>query len=69
MALALDNAIQHKLIPAITEGRICSGDDRALLSLPGRLRFMGIIIPTQISDEDFENSEKMTHYLTEATKH
>ena len=57
----------HKLIPAITEGRLCSDDDRTLLSLPVRLGGMGIIIPTQIADEEFENSCKMTLNLTEST--
>ena len=65
----LENVIRLKLIPAITEGRLCSDDDRTLLSLPVRLGGMGIIIPTQISDEEFENSNKMTHYLTEAIQH
>ena len=30
---------------------------------------MGIIIPTQIADKEFENSSKMTRNLTDAIKH
>ena len=64
----LENVIRLKLIPAITEGRL-SDDSQILLSLPVRLGGMGIIIPTQNSDEEFEISNKMTHNITEAIKH
>ena len=53
----LENAIRHKLIPALTEGRCYSGDEKALLSLPVRLGGLGIIHPTKISDEEFEKDD------------
>ena len=65
----LEHAIRHKLIPALTEGRCCSDDERALLSLPVRLGGLGIINPIKISDEEFENSKKMTLNLTSAIEH
>ena len=64
----LEDAIRHKLIPALTEGRSLSDDERALISLPVRLGGLGIINPTQISDEEFQNSTKMTDILTSAIK-
>ena len=33
----LEDAIRHKLIPALTEGRSLSDDERVLISLPVRL--------------------------------
>ena len=65
----LEHAIRHKLLPALTEGRCCSDDERALLSLPVRLGGLGIINPMKISDEEFENSKKMTFNLTSAIQH
>ena len=62
----LENAIRHKLLPALTEGRSCSDDDRALLSLPVRLGGLGIIDPSKISENEFANSIKMTEHLTAA---
>ena len=62
----LEDAIHHKLIPALTEGRACNEDDRALLSLPIRLGGMGIINPVKISDNEHENSKQATTALTEA---
>ena len=64
----LENVIRHKLIPALTEGRSCSDDDRILLSLPVRLGGLGIIDPSKIADEEFQNSRKMTENLTAAVK-
>ena len=64
----LGDAIRHKLIPALTEGRSCSDDDRILLSLPVRLGGLGIIDPSKIADEEFQNSRKMTENLTAAIK-
>ena len=62
----LENAIRHKLLPALTEGRSCSDDDRTLLSLPVRLGGLGIINPSEISEDEFQNSIKMTEHLTTA---
>ena len=64
----LEDAIRHKLIPALTEGRFLSDDERSLISLPVRLGGLGIINPTQISDDEFENSKRMTENLTASIK-
>ena len=64
----LEDAIRHKLIPALTEGRFLSDDERSLISLPVRLGGLGIINPTQISDDEFGNSKRMTENLTAAIK-
>ena len=41
-------------------------DERKLLSLPPRLGGMGIIIPTRISDREFELSKSATQLLSDA---
>ena len=64
----LENVIRLKLLPALTEGRACSDDERTLLSLPVRLGGLGIIDPSKISDDEFENSCKMTKDLTSAIR-
>ena len=64
----LGDAIRHKLIPALTEGRSCSDDDRILLTLPVRLGGIGFIDPSKIADEEFQYSRKMTKNLTAALK-
>ena len=59
----LDKFIDEHFIPAITEGHICSNDDRKLLSLPARLGGMGIPIFTESCTREFENSLQMTETL------
>jgi len=62
----LENAIRTKLIPALTEGRDVSDDERRLLSLPPRLGGMGLIMPTEMADQEFEFSKRATVDLTNA---
>ena len=62
----LENAIRTKLIPALTEGRDVSDDERRLLSLPPRLGGMGLIMPTEMADQEFEFSQVATVDLTNA---
>ena len=62
----LEQAIKHKLIPALTEGRQCTSDERLLLSLPVRLGGMGLINPCKISDAEYEASKHATTSLTQA---
>ena len=59
----LDDIIDNSFIPAITEGRVLSADDRKLLSLPVRLGGMGIPIFTNICQQEYENSLKATQLL------
>ena len=62
----LELAIRHRLIPAITEGRMCTDDERILFSLPVRLGGMGIINPMLVSDDEHTNSKIATESLTNA---
>jgi hypothetical protein len=57
----LEDAINSLLIPALTEGRHHTADERALLSLPPRLGGMGIINPTHICQQEFEFSMMATN--------
>lgn len=60
----LDNVINNKFIPAITEGQILSAADRELLSLPVRLGGLGIPIYQEICSREYENSRKATQLLS-----
>ena len=62
----LEDAIRLCLIPALTEGRHVSGDERNLLSLPPRLGGMGLISPVQICDQEHTFSKCATATLTNA---
>ena len=62
----LEDAIRSKLIPALTEGRNVTDDERLLLSLPARLGGMGIISPMRMSDMENEFSNDATSVLTSA---
>ena len=62
----LEQVIRTKFLPALLEGRSVTDDERKLLSLPPRLGGMGIIIPTRISDREFELSKSATKLLSDA---
>ena len=62
----LENVIRFKFLPALLEGRVCTDDERSLLSLPVRLGGMGLINVTAISDAEHENSKQATKVLTDA---
>ena len=62
----LEDAISNLLIPALTEGRHVSADERVLLSLPPRLGGMGIIAPTRTCQQEFTFSKIATNMLTSA---
>ena len=64
LLLPLEDAIIHNLLPALTDGRLCSDDDRSLLALPVRVGGMGLVNPTQISDHEHEFSKLATEELT-----
>ena len=66
LLIPLEHAIKQNLIPALLDGRACPDDERALLALPVRLGGMGIINPTEISDQEHENSKLATDVLTRA---
>ena len=62
----LESAIMNFLIPALTNGRSVTSDERILLSLPARLGGMGIISPSVIADQEHEFSQISTYVLTNA---
>ena len=59
----LDDIIDQKFIPAITEGHYCSELERQLLALPVRLGGLGIPIFAELSEREYENSRKATQEL------
>ncbi len=61
----MDKCIDDHFIPAITEGHVCSKDERKLLSLPVRLGGMGIPIFTEESIREFNTSMESTKTLRE----
>ena len=65
----LEQAIKTKFLPALLEGRYVTDDERKLLSLLARLGGMGIIIPSEISDREFELSKNATQTLSNAIIH
>ena len=62
----LDDAISNLLIPALTEGRHVTKEERTLLSLPPRLGGMGIITPSEICEQEYAFSVAATAKLTSA---
>ena len=59
----LDDVINNKFIPAITERQAISDDDRRLISLPARSGGLGIPIYLEDSVVEYENSRKLTKQL------
>ena len=64
----LDQIINDKFIPAITNGHHCSSEERILLSLPVRLGGMSIPIFADISDREFNNSKLACQQLSRNIK-
>ena len=62
----LEKAIRNSLIPALTDGRSVTDDERMLLSLPARLGGMGLIVPEQLADQEHTFSKDVTSILTNA---
>ena len=60
----LDECINNKFIPAITEGHVLSEADRKLLSLPVRFGGLGIPIYQDLCAKEYDNSRKATQSLT-----
>ena len=60
----LEEAIQHNLIPALTEKTAISDLERNFLELPIRLGGLGIVNPTNTADTHHDNSLKITAPLT-----
>ena len=52
----LDNAIDNKLIPALTDGYVCSADERLLIALPVKQGGMSIPIFEKRAPVEYQNS-------------
>ena len=61
--VAIEEAIRHQFIPAITGGKQVNDNERKLISLPPRYGGLGIQNPTQTSEIEFQNSLEMTKDL------
>ena len=60
----LDEVGQSEFIPVITDGVFCNKMERKLIALPFKLGGLGIPIFAEISNDDFENSIKLTEWLS-----
>ena len=67
--LQVDEVVLTKFIPAITEGHICTPDERLLLSLPVKKGGHAIPIFAEIADFGYENSQSATHQLVRNIKY
>ena len=65
----LDDVIDNKFIPAITEGHSCSKMERELFALPVRLGGMGISIFSELSVKEYANSRAATQELRLKIQH
>ena len=61
---ALDHLIDTIFIPAISDGHICSQDERLLLSLPAKLGGLAIPIFSEMAESEYVNSRLVTSKLS-----
>ena len=61
----LDVIVDNVFIPAITDGHICSADERLLLSLPAKKGGLAIPMFSAVADIEFGNSCEATEQLIE----
>ena len=59
----LEDEIKDNFLPSLTNNHLCSEDERKLLALPPKMGGLGIIIPTEIVDKEFQNSDELTKLL------
>ena len=64
----LESIIRLKFIPSITGGHICSDDERKLLLLPTRYGSLAISLFHKIASFEYENSKKLTIFLSQIIK-
>ena len=62
----LEDHIHEKLIPALFGGQPVSDDLRQICSLPARLGGLGVLVPPEESDMEYENSKIATAQLADA---
>ena len=59
----IEDVLRHKLIPAITGKHHLNDADRSLFSLSQKLGGLGIKIPTEVTQQEFDNSLTVTKPL------
>ena len=59
----LDQAVDTKFIPTLTDGHFCNEMERKLLSLPVKYVGMGIVIFCDIAEDEYNNSRAVTASL------
>ena len=63
MLIPIEDTIRDRFIPAITGDRICSEEERKLLSLPSRYGGLTIPIFQEPTEVKYNNSRRMTTEL------
>ena len=58
----LDDAIRNTFIKAVFNGYICNDIEMKLLALPIKFGGMGIVMPSEICDDEYQNSLKVTEH-------
>ena len=64
----LDEVIDTMFIPSITDGHVCSKEERILLSPPAKKGGLAIPIFSNIADQEFNFSNQMTEALVKNIK-
>ena len=59
----LDQAVDTKFIPTLTDGYFCNEMERKLQSLPVKYGWMGIVIFCDIAEDEYNNSRAVTASL------
>ena len=62
---SLEQVIRHRLLPAILGGHTVTDQERNLLALPPRLGGIGIKIPHECAEFEYQSSRKVTESLVQ----
>ena len=60
----LEEVLQSEFVPATTDEVFCNEMERKLIALPRKLGGLGILMFAEISNDEFENSIKLTECLS-----
>ena len=66
---ALENSIRNSLIPALLNGYMCNNEESKLFSMPAKFGGLGIFIPMERCDIEYNNSRKITADMVETVYH
>ena len=68
MLQPVENVIRYQLIPNLCNGRQCTDEERKLFSLPVKMGGLGLVILTEIADDEFTSSTKVCKHLATKVK-